>query len=350
MSIFEYRFGGNNAFTTLIEPANSGALAAGNCVNGLITGVTGTTLSQFGEFAYCNAVAFFAAANQLIALGMITVPPPGITNLGDPCPTVRSFPMVDQDQSDNSLSPYLITVNGQVAQATAANIKNLNVITTVVNPSDNRLVAQNVLAAIGCTPFMAPDAIDGVGQNGLTGIMRSSIALNELQAEAAPNANPALVPSYDPMVLTSTNATTTALQGPAAGGTGVVSLAKINAYRVGVNQAPLTAIDSPTDVALYCTSMLAETGPFLAFHALDLSRAPSLIPAVASNLLALLVARFGATYNLLGCGLITGQQNPMIAFDPNGNPFNGLIPASTTNIAQVYPFQAFAGKFINALP
>jgi site-specific DNA-cytosine methylase len=41
---------------------------------------------------------------------------------GQPCPTVRDFSLIDQDQSDNAVAQYLFDPNtGQTAQATAAN-------------------------------------------------------------------------------------------------------------------------------------------------------------------------------------------------------------------------------------
>src|SRR5262249_14917318 len=44
-----------------------GGMAGGNCVNGVAN-------SPFGQFAYCNAPAFFAAANKAIKAGKITIP------------------------------------------------------------------------------------------------------------------------------------------------------------------------------------------------------------------------------------------------------------------------------------
>src|SRR4051794_39950022 len=83
---------------------------AGSCVNGLPG-------SPFGQFAYCNAPAFFKAANgdstfqgKIPALG--TSPKDG-----RPCPTSRDFSVVDQDQSDNLATAYRV-IRGRMAQLT----------------------------------------------------------------------------------------------------------------------------------------------------------------------------------------------------------------------------------------
>ena len=90
--------------------AAEGVLDANNCVQGL------------GQFAYCNAPAFFAAAHDANGL---RVPQLGTWKDANrnkqPCPSARSWDLVDQDQSDNLLTTYLITTNGKLAQNTAQN-------------------------------------------------------------------------------------------------------------------------------------------------------------------------------------------------------------------------------------
>ncbi len=107
----------------------------GNCVNG----VRG---SIFGQFAYCNAPAFFRrAANRAIRAGLLNPPALGTANDGQTCPSVRDFGLVDMDQSDNVITTYLVTANGQTAQMTAANVAALQNMQTQANSSDNRLLA-----------------------------------------------------------------------------------------------------------------------------------------------------------------------------------------------------------------
>jgi hypothetical protein len=90
-----------------------GDLVGGNCVNGLKGSI-------FGQFSYCNAPAFFRAANAAIKAGKLTPPALQKAQDGLPCPTTRDFSVVDQDQSDNVQTQYLVTATGQTAQLTAA--------------------------------------------------------------------------------------------------------------------------------------------------------------------------------------------------------------------------------------
>jgi hypothetical protein len=83
--------------------------------------VNGIDGANFGQFAYCNAHAFFRAAHHAIREGKLTIPPLGVAVDGLPCPTVRSFFVVDQDQSDNLPTSYMVTSNG-LAQRTQANL------------------------------------------------------------------------------------------------------------------------------------------------------------------------------------------------------------------------------------
>lgn len=110
-------------------PANAvvGIWFGSNAMTVTLTGTTQTCVnglggSIFGQFAYCNAPAFFAAAQTAIAAGLLTVPPVGTSNVnGQACPSVRDFRVVDMDQSDNVDTTYLL-INGKVlAQNTAAN-------------------------------------------------------------------------------------------------------------------------------------------------------------------------------------------------------------------------------------
>ena len=106
-------FGFNGANLTQ-EGAHSGVLTASGCVNGLPNNI-------FGQYSYCNAPVFFRAANRTIRAGRLNVPNLGAGNDGQPCPTVRDFYVVDQDQSDNLPVTYLISAGGLLAQNTQAN-------------------------------------------------------------------------------------------------------------------------------------------------------------------------------------------------------------------------------------
>ncbi|HCP74948.1 MAG TPA: hypothetical protein DIU08_09920, partial [Ktedonobacter sp.] len=83
------------------------------------------------------------------------VPPAlGKAKDGLPCPTSRDFSIVDQDQSDNVTTFYLITPSGKVAQDTKANVAALGG-QVQKNGSDERLITV-VDSALGCIPWTAP--------------------------------------------------------------------------------------------------------------------------------------------------------------------------------------------------
>src|SRR5256886_7261842 len=123
-------FGSNGNTLTLQDTNNS--LQVGNCVKGVAGSI-------FGQFSYCNAPAFFQAANQAIQAGKLVPPPIGKAKDGLTCPTSRDFSIVDQDQSDNVTTFYLVTTSGQVAQDTQANAAALQG-QVQKNGSDERLL------------------------------------------------------------------------------------------------------------------------------------------------------------------------------------------------------------------
>jgi hypothetical protein len=144
-----------------------------NGTNLTLQGATGTTLGQarcvsgirgstFGQVAFCNGVAFFAAVNNAIANGRATIPANGTSaKTGQPCPTTRGFTIIDQDQSDNVTTQYLLTRNGQTAQDSGVNQAALAGATAINNGSDNALLNGFLDPALGCTPFTAPDLSNG---------------------------------------------------------------------------------------------------------------------------------------------------------------------------------------------
>src|SRR6266704_2355216 len=73
-----FGFNGNNL---TLQDAN-GSLKQGRCING-------ANGSIFGQFAYCNAPAFFRAANQAMRAGLLNAPPLGKAKDRKPCPSVR---------------------------------------------------------------------------------------------------------------------------------------------------------------------------------------------------------------------------------------------------------------------
>jgi hypothetical protein len=101
--------------------SNANTITLTGTTNGCVNGLDG---SVFGQFAYCNTPAFFAAAQTAIAAGLLTVPPVGSSTKAtttQACPSVRDFRVVDMDQSDNVDTTYLLIDGKKLAQNTPAN-------------------------------------------------------------------------------------------------------------------------------------------------------------------------------------------------------------------------------------
>jgi hypothetical protein len=301
-----FGFNGNNL--TLQDTNNS--LQDGHCINGIKGSI-------FGQFSYCNAPAFFQAANQAIQAGKLVPPPLGAAKDGLTCPTVRDFAVVDQDQSDNVTTAYLMNNKGQTAQMTAANAAALQNALTQVNGSDNRLLAIALDGAIGCKPWMAPDLAD-------PGQLTMALPLNELEAAAHQAAPVALVPSGDPMVLMN----------------GRINVNKVNMYRLGVDQ-PMVAQGQTTTTSntrQYCQNLLA-TAPQRMLLDAPLTRVrPSPDPAAANTLFTFLAQRFVFTYegNGLNCMKLLRQPDPIkVKTDGNGVAIDATIKGTKVSSTSV---------------
>ncbi|MFE9448456.1 hypothetical protein [Streptomyces sp. NPDC006739] len=301
-------FGFNNANLTLRTSGRPDGLAQGKCVNGLRGSV-------FGQFAYCNAPAFFRAANAQIAKKHLRIPALGTAKDGLPCPTTRDFSVVDQDGSDNVVTHYLADAHGRIAQNNAASRAALKKAAQLANRgdrhhrhngkagsaktsapkdlangSDNLLLTQFMDPALGCKPFTAPD------QSG-DGRAASALALDELSAAADQKAPVALVPRNDPMTLVD----------------GRDSVAKTDAYRAGVDMPPVRA-RADGDGAAFCTTLFGDpAGIRRVFKDKALfEKAPSPDPATAPNLFGFLASRANQTFTNLGCDRLLGAADPVI--------------------------------------
>jgi hypothetical protein len=267
--------------------ANDGVLDANNCVQGL------------AQFAYCNAPTFFAAVHDAIKGGRLRVPPLGTWTDANgneqPCPSARSWDLVDQDQSDNLYTTYLLTADGRLAQDTAQNTAQLPGATVLTNPSDERLLGVFVDPALGCTPWTAPDLTD-------PGHQVPALALNELQARAFQQPPQALIPLGDPFA-----------QNPPY--SGIPDLDQVNAYRRGVDQ-PEAANLEDASTTTYCRNLVDIGVPLLQLEQPFLTVAPSPFPDVANSLFTFMAQRFVGTYMLLNergltCADLLGQPVPV---------------------------------------
>ncbi|HEY0756448.1 MAG TPA: hypothetical protein VGD98_21020 [Ktedonobacteraceae bacterium] len=287
-------FGFNGANLTLQSSHNS--LQDGRCVNGIKNSI-------FGQYAYCNAPLFFGEVNQAINLGILTPPALGTAKDGQPCPSVRDFGLVDQDQSDNVTGAYLVTKDGRTAQATTANKHHLANAQLQTNGSDNGLLDAFVDPALGCTPWMAPDLAD-------PGKMATALPLNELQAMADQQAPVALVPLNDPMVLNNNNP----------------DLNKTDLYRAGVDQ-PRALNNDQASGKTYCQNLSKLGSARIVLDAPMTVKATTPDPATGNTLFTFLAQRFVNSYMNLNCQQLTGQASPL-ATAQNGN---GVAISATIN-------------------
>lgn len=215
---------GSNADILIINNDNNNI-----CVNGGLPG------DYFGQVAACNAELFFLTVDQLVQNNVLKIPEFAIGFNGYLCPGVRSFSVVDMDQSDNVVSRYIVVEEKDIVQYSQDNLMLFcnNVTRILTNPSDNRLLADFINPALGCVnTFVAPD----ISNNNIT---RTAQALLELQAYFYGFNNNALVPVNNPMVKTN----------------GEYNLYKTNEFRKLVHQpvAPTIFQASPTD---YCVNFL----------------------------------------------------------------------------------------------
>jgi hypothetical protein len=287
---------GFNGDNLVQQGASPGVLEANGCVNGL-------PKSVFGQYSYCNAPAFFKAANRAIRRGQLHVPRLGRASDGLPCPSVRDFFVVDQDQSDNLPVTYLVAVGGLLAQNTAANAQTLSGATTLGNPSDNGLVDRFLDPDMGCTPWKVTDLAD-------PGQRVPGLALNELQARVHQRSPVALIPAGDPMAVNLDGST---------------NLAKVNAYRRGVDQPEVRSYWQ-ADTARYCRHMLRIAPARLLLNQALLLSKPSPVIDDADSMFTFMAQRFAASYDILGCADLLNIPDPItITQDKNGAAIKATI-------------------------
>jgi len=316
-------FGFNGTVLTQVG-ATANALRQGNCVNG-------QNGSAFGQVSFCNGISFFNAAFQDEREGKLVVPSAGTSDkivasggnlgTGQTCPTTRNFDMVDQDQSDNVTTLYLLNpATGQTAQDTTANAGNLAGATTLANGSDDILVDAFLDPTLGCTPFTAPE-LDNNNQPG------TSQALNELLSAKNEPAITALVPENDEMTLD---------------GNGNFDAAKTNMYREEVGQNPISNQNNQQDSpAMYCQNMVNIQTPFLAANQALLATGATPVPGIGDNLLTFMANRLSMSFTNLNCQNF-GLTDPVtVTLDGNGAAvaatFNTTVQTATNTTGTATP-------------
>jgi hypothetical protein len=269
-------FNGNNL---VLEGAGA---AQGKCVDAYGNSIIAQTSA-------CNAAAFFAAANAAVADDILTVPALGNASDGKACESTESFSVIDQDQSDNVISQYLLDSDGRTAQDSAANDSSANDsaanksatggATVITNGSDDALLGHFIDPALGCTPFTATDPTSPDGSDG-------SQALNSLSARLSQASPRALLPVNDPQLLVN----------------GQFSIGKVNTYRAETDQPLLPASTNLTqNAAAYCQNMVSIAPARLKLDAAKEVSSPSPVPATGDNLATFMGARLSASFGNLNC-------------------------------------------------
>jgi hypothetical protein len=296
-------FGFNGTNLTL-QGATGTTLAGAKCVNGL-------NGSIFGQVSFCNGVAFFAAANQAIAAGRTVIPANGTSaKTGQACPTTRSFTMIDQDQSDNVTTQYLVNGNGQTAQDNAANTAALAGATVITNGSDNALLNAFLDPTLGCTAFTAPDLSNAAAPG-------TSQALDELFAAKNQQAPVALVPENDPMTLVGA----------------AFSARKTNRYRTSVGQPVIMRSQTADTPAGYCQNMVNTASLFLKGNQTVLATGATPVATVGTNLFTFLANRLNMSFTNLNCQSF-GLKNPVtVTLNGNGAASAATISATQQTVA-----------------
>ena len=281
-------FGFNGTNLTQVG-ATRNALREGNCTDDLHGSI-------FGQVSFCNGTQFFQAAYWDESVGRLKVPSLGRSpKTGQPCPSTRSFDLVDQDPSDNVTTTYLLTGNGQTAQDNAANETALAGAQKINNGSDNLLLDAFVDPTLGCTPMEAPD-LSQPGQMG------TSQALDELSASKSQAAPIALVPENDEMVLVNNN----------------FSVAKTDLYRSNVGQPWVSWATWASSPPMFCQNMVNIQTPFLAKNQALLATDGSPVASVGENLFTFMANRLSMSFTNLDCQNF-GLDNPVtVTLDGNG--------------------------------
>jgi hypothetical protein len=292
--IINVGFNGNNL---VLE---GGGAFQGRCIDAFGNSIIAQTSA-------CNAAAFYADANFQIATGRLRVPRLGTGTDGQACESTESFSLIDQDQSDNVVSEYLMDGNGQTAQDTVANKNAMGGAAVLANGSDDGLLAHFVDPALGCTPFEAPDSTSPNG-------MDSSQATNALSALVNQRGPRALLPVNDPQLLVA----------------GQFSIGKTNTYRTLTDEPLLSSFTNKTqNAATYCQEMTNIQPGKLQLDVAKETNFTTPVPAVGNNLATFMGGRLAASFTNLNCQNF-GLTNPVtVTMDGNG-----VATAVTFNTSQ----------------
>jgi hypothetical protein len=289
---------------TLPQGAVVGIFGGGNDDSTTLIGATAGCVFGFGQVFFCNTHHLFS----VVSSAHMRIPTLGVGADNLPCPTVRDFRIVDQDQSDNVQTLYLALPDGQTMQDTAANRAANPQAVVLANGSDNSLLLA-VDGALGCQPWMIPDLADG-------GNPVPTQATDELQAAAYQQAPVALIPAGDPMV-------------------GPNNLFLLNQYRVHVDQPAVGSLQQ-ADTTQYCANLVGIQDVWLAHDQTIFAAATAPAFLGGGPLYDFLLARYQATLNLLNCP-IRGYGRQVATGDGDHHNHDAQSAAALRRVVPVGP-------------
>jgi hypothetical protein len=208
--------------------------------------------------------------------------------------------------SDNVITSYLVLDGKKVVQNTATNRKK-NVTSVLQNGSDNLLLT--VLDSLmGCKPVTGRDLAETTFASFIP-----SLALNEIAAARQQQAPQAIIPDNDPMATVD----------------GIQNQAKVNLYRVGVNQP----IGVPAPAKEYCQNYSDIAPPRLLANKALLLKAPTLDAATGDTLFTFLAARFVNSFGADGLNCVgLGLTSPItVTVDGTGAAIDAVITINGNN-------------------
>jgi len=288
---------GSNSNTLALVNGLQNGIANGNCIFG---STVGGAVNAFGQFAHCNAAAFWKAVEFVRAQGLLPVPPIGLAIDGQPCPTIRDYSVVDMDPDDGVPTTYLVTVNGNVIQKTLNNMK-LNIQGEIANDGDHHLVSAFVQAATMCNGWLIADLAD-------PGVKRPALPMNTLQAVYFQGMPVEKLPVTDPMTTVNGNA----------------DMIKNNLYRLGIYQPQINNLIEG-DPAVFCRFYGNITFHRMTSLAVQLKNTIS--PAGGGmTLFTFMKTRASTTYAALNCANLIGLPDPFV----NLMKFDNSLPHKFT--------------------
>ena len=306
-------FGSNGLSISLTPPIS---IQQGLCIYN-IGGINSKDV--FGQFAHCNAIAFFERVKQLIVNNIPLNPPIpelGTASDGEPCLTTRDFALVDMDPADNVVTTYLVDMATGKTSQNSFNNQNTNPQAVILKNGSDNLLLSNLDLIMGCKPYQVPNLIDP--NNPINGKI-SSMALDEIHAAVKQKKFYAYLPKGDPMVRINN----------------MPSLSKINAYRQGIFQPMINDLNM-ADTTSFCAHYTNINLPRLLKNKENFITQLSPDQAVSTNLYGFLLNRFSTSYNGLTCNILLDIPNPITLITNNNIVTDGTIgfvPTIQTNIA-----------------